>query len=171
MSALVVYESMWGNTRAVAEAVADGLRRAGEVGVVEVGAAPPLESVDVDLLVVGAPTHAFGLSRPTTRTDAATRAGGTVISAGRGVREWIAGARAAGQRVATFDTHVSRPNLPGSAGRSAAKMLRSRGCSVMVEPESFYVGGYDGPLLPGELERARAWGDGLANLAAVPALV
>lgn len=161
MSALIVYESMWGNTRAVAEAVADGLGVADEVEVVEVGEAPPLGRVDVDLLVVGAPTHAFGLSRPATRADAAVRAGGSVISARGGVREWIEGAPTAGLRVATFDTHVSRPNLPGSAGRSAAKALRSCGCSVVVRPESFYVGGYEGPLLAGELDRARAWGAGL----------
>lgn len=171
MSALVVFESMWGNTRAVAEAVADGLRLAGEVAVLEVGEAPPLDTIDVDLLVVGAPTHAFGLSRPATRADAAVRAGGVVVSRGSGAREWIEAATAAHVRVATFDTHVARPRLPGAASRTAAKMLRARGCAVMVQPESFFVGGYEGPVLPGELERARAWGDGLAHLDAVPALL
>lgn len=63
---------MFGNTRAVAEAVAQGLGSAMTVELVEVSAAP-LESQDVDLLVVGGPTHAFGMSRPTTRSDAAGR--------------------------------------------------------------------------------------------------
>jgi flavodoxin len=56
MSSLVVYESMWGNTKTVAEAVAEGIGR--DVAVVHVADAPVLVPSDVDLLVVGGPTHA-----------------------------------------------------------------------------------------------------------------
>jgi flavorubredoxin len=82
--ALVVFESMFGNTEAIAHAVADGLRSTMDVDVVEVGAAPASPADDVDLLVVGGPTHAFGLTRPSTRQDAARQAGHAVGRAGSG---------------------------------------------------------------------------------------
>lgn len=160
MNTVVVYESAWGNTRAVADAVAEGLSVRGPAEVVAVQDAPPLHTLQVDLLVVGAPTHAFGLSREGTRQDAHRR-GGDLLSTG--VREWIDAARSADLAVATFDTHVRRPNLPGAASRAAAKKLRRLGCTMATEPESFYVDGYEGPLLPGELERARSWGGTLAT--------
>ncbi|HLS46364.1 MAG TPA: flavodoxin/nitric oxide synthase [Ornithinicoccus sp.] len=161
MRTLIVYESAWGNTRAVAEAVAEGM--AGDVAppeVVGVEAAPPLDGLQVELLVVGAPTHAFGLSREGTREDAHKRGGDLLTT---GVRDWLDAATGARLGVATFDTHVSHPNLPGRASRSAAKKLKRLGCHLVVDPESFYVDDYEGPLLPGELERARAWGAELAG--------
>lgn len=89
MKALVVYKSMFGNTQAVARAVADGIATHGSVDVREVASAPDLGATDADLVVVGAPTHAFSLSRAGTRQDAATKSGRQVISEGRGVREWL----------------------------------------------------------------------------------
>src|SRR5690606_14826892 len=70
MRALVAFESMFGNTGLIAEAIADGLARHGEVETAEVGTAPVLLPAEVDLLVVGGPTHAFGMSRPGTRSSA-----------------------------------------------------------------------------------------------------
>ena len=169
MGALVVYESMFGNTRAVAEAVAEGLRTAMPVEVLEVSAAPPLELLDdVELLVVGAPTHAFGMSRPETRRDASERVGRPVISDTMGLREWLAEAYSAPRdiAVAAFDTHVKTPMIPGWAGHAAEKRLRRAGARVVGKPASFYVHGYTGPLHPGELDRARAWGEELGTLVA-----
>lgn len=157
MNNLIVYESAWGNTRAIAEAIATGLPREPPAEVVPVSAAPPLQDLQVDLLVVGAPTHAFGLSRPGTREDAHRR-GGQALSGG--LREWIDAADGSHLTVASFDTHVRRPNLPGAASRSAAKKLRRLGCTVL-DRQSFWVDGYEGPLLDGEVDRARAWGKGL----------
>lgn len=165
VNAVVVYESMFGNTKTVAEAVADGIREGMPVDVVEVGAAAPLQDLDVDLLVVGAPTHAFGLSRPQTRRDAVTRAGGAVISSGPGVREWLDAADRVRLPIAAFDTHTKKPYLPGHAGRVVDRRLRGLGCTVLSSPESFLVNGYDGPLCAGELERAKEWGSFLARLA------
>ncbi|AXH95634.1 flavodoxin family protein [Ornithinimicrobium avium] len=159
MKALIVYESAWGNTRAVAEALAAGLEDSATTEVVDVEWAPALAGLEVDLLVVGAPTHAFGLSRAGTRQDAHRR-GGAQLSTG--VREWLDAATTASLRVATFDTHVRHPNLPGSAARKAAKRLTRAGCTVVTEPTSFWVDDYEGPLLPGELDRAREWGSMLA---------
>ncbi len=165
MSALVVFESMFGNTRSVAEAVAEGIGESLPVEAVEVGSAPPLQGLDVELLVAGAPTHAFGLSRPQTRADAARRAGGAVISSQGGLREWLGEADRVPLPVAGFDTHVKRPRLPGRAGRVALTQLRGMGAFVLAGSESFFVHGYEGPLYEGELDRARTWGTELARLA------
>jgi flavodoxin len=67
MRALVVYESMFGNTQAIANAIVQGLSGRMRVEALEVGVAPATIDDDVALLVVGGPTHAFGLSRPQTR--------------------------------------------------------------------------------------------------------
>lgn len=88
-AALVVVESMFGNTEHLARAVADGLRDAGvDAAVVDVSAAPVDLSADLDLLVLGAPTHAFSLSRPSTRADA-VRQGASPERAATGMREWL----------------------------------------------------------------------------------
>ncbi|PRZ16086.1 flavodoxin family protein [Nesterenkonia sandarakina] len=162
MDAVIVYESAWGNTKVIAEAVADGLAATLDVGMVlDVSFAPPADTVTADLLVVGAPTHAFGLSRPQTRRDAANRGG---HPGGTGVREWISAAGDVHLPVAVFDTHVRHPNLPGAASKKAAKLLRSHGASLLAKPESFYVEGYEGPVLSGEIDRATRWGAELAQL-------
>ena len=88
MKTLVVYESMFGNTRAVAEAIAEGL---GSAEVVEVSAAPVVLPVDLELLVVGGPTHVHGMSRRRTREDAAQQVSRPVVSKGDGVRRAIEG--------------------------------------------------------------------------------
>lgn len=157
MRALVVYESMFGNTRSIAEGIADGLRSRMDVELVEVGAAPDQLGPDVDLVVVGGPTHAFGMSRPSTRRSAAEQADAPLLSAGRGIREWLASA-ALPERLlaATFDTKAVRPRLPGSAGNKAARRLRRRGCRVVASAH-FWVAGVQGPLVDDEVARARGW--------------
>ena len=164
MRALVVYESMFGNTQAIADAVADGLSDRMRVEVLEVGAAPTTIDDDVALLVVGGPTHAFGMSRPQTRQDAARQAAEGLVSRGIGLREWLATLQApAGVAAATFDTRISRPRLPGSAARAAEKRLRRLGFRIVAPAASFYVEGTSGPLQEGEPERARRWGQTLGS--------
>jgi hypothetical protein len=164
MTALVVFESMFGNTQVIADAVAEGLARHLPVEQVEVGAAPTVIGGEVELLVVGGPTHAFGLSRPGTRQSAAQQAEDGLVSAGIGLREWLGVLRkgAADVAAAAFDTRISRPRLPGSAAAAADKRLRRLGFRRMAPPTSFYVEGTTGPLLDGEAERARRWGEALA---------
>ncbi len=171
LKALVVYESMFGNTEKVARAVADGLGGHLDVDVVEVGKAPSPLWEPVDLVVVGGPTHAFSMTRQNTREDA-KRQGAASGDAGFGIREWIdklqEGPHA--EKVATFDTRVTKVrHLPGSAAKSAAKGLRRHGYSTVAKPESFFVDDVSGPLVDGELERARAWGEQLAAAVAQPA--
>ncbi|HET7398181.1 MAG TPA: flavodoxin/nitric oxide synthase [Intrasporangium sp.] len=167
MSILIVVESMFGNTRSVAEAVAAGV--AGQatghhekVEVVAVADAPRRIPDDVTVLLVGGPTHALSMSRAGTRADAVRQ--GATAPAATGLREWIA---EVGPRedlpTVTFDTRVHVRLVPGSAAKSAAAALRHRGFRKATRGETFYVGDVAGPLDEGELERARAWGESLVG--------
>ena len=163
MKALVVYESMFGNTRQIAEAIAAGLAESVDVAAVEVSEATAEAAEGADLLVAGGPTHAFSMSRPSTRTDAISR-GAAEGRDGTGLREWMHALPARHEpMLATFDTRVaSMRHWPGSAARAAAKVGRHDGYELVAPPMSFYVDDVDGPLLDGELDRATAWGQQLA---------
>jgi Flavodoxin domain len=158
-TALIVYESMFGATRRIAEAIAEGLSTSADCTVVEVGHAPSVIGHDVDLLVIGAPTHAFGLSTPETRREAETV--GKVISRELGVREWLAGLIVLTPiiRTAAFDTRVKQRWVPGSAAHRIERAAKHKGLTPGAEPMSFRVEGKTGPLLAGELDRAREWGE------------
>ncbi|WP_288049688.1 flavodoxin domain-containing protein [Nocardia sp.] len=165
MRAQVIYESIFGNTAAIAEAIADGLREYAQVEVTDVATAAESPVPSVDLLVVGGPTHAFGLSRARTRADAAAQTEHPA-AVDIGIREWLDDAPPAAQatRCATFATKAATPKwLPGSAARGAGKRLRRLGYDLAEGPADFLVDGVKGPLLPGELERARAWAQHLAH--------
>lgn len=161
MSTLVVYESMWGNSRQVAEAIAGGLGP--DVPAVDVADAPAVVPGDVTLLVVGGPTHAFSMSRESTRKDAVLK-GAEPGHEARGIREWLDDQPPSDHlHVATFDTRVAKVRkLPGSAAKSAAKAVKHHHLGRLVATESFYVEDMAGPLLDGELERAAAWSATLA---------
>lgn len=165
-TALVVYESMFGHTEAVARAVVEGLRHEGvDARAVEVRVAPRAVPRDLDLLVLGAPTHAFSLSRASTRQDA-VRQGAAAEQADLGVREWLASCRHDRRTpvtLATFDTRVGRVRwLPFSAAATTARLARRGGFRLAARPAGFVVEGIKGPLREGELERAVAWGRDLA---------
>ncbi len=165
--ALVVFESMWGNTRAVAEAVARGLGDG--TALVTVDTAPARLPGDVALLVVGGPTHAFSMSSGSTRHDAVQR-GAPEAPENGGIRDWLE-ALAPSERldVATFDTRVAKVRrLPGSAAKSAGREVRRHHLGRLADTESFYVHDVEGPLLDGELERAELWGARLAQRGDLP---
>jgi flavodoxin len=143
MNALVLYDSKYGNTERIAEAIALALQEALPTRLASI------EEVDdcdewlggVDLLVVGGPTHRHGISNPlkTPLTCLGDRA-------------------LAGIRVAVFDTRVHGSRLvTGSAAARLVKLLRHRGAWVVVPPASFIVAGTEGPLREGETEHARRW--------------
>ena len=173
MKALVVYESLFGNTHSIADSVAAGLRPHGEVRVVPVGDASADLVAWADLVVAGGPTHVHGLSRPKSREDGRARAArpdSTLAldpaASGAGLREWLdALATVRGTSAAAFDTRVSGPPLfTGRASGAIARGLAKRGFRLVAEPESFLVDAQT-VLVAGEAERATAWGERLASLA------
>ncbi|RZU11297.1 flavodoxin [Kribbella rubisoli] len=168
--ALIVYETMFGNTERIARAIRDGLRQYLPAETVPVNRAPSVVPGDVGLLIVGGPTHAFSMSRPSTRQEA-WKQGDVVFPIEVGIREWLAvlepptGRQSDLLRVATFDTRIAKVRrLPGSAARSAARLLRRMGLRPLSTSESFFVNETTGPISDVEIERAQSWGDELGRL-------
>jgi len=171
MNAVVVYESMFGSTRQIAEAIADGLGHCGAVRTVRVLDAGPSECDGVDLVVVGGPTQAWSMSRPSTRRGAPLHLSDPnndlILEPGAdwgpGVREWIASLEQVVAKAAAFDTRLSSPVLlTGRASKSIGRQLVRHGLTMVTPPESFLVD-KKSHLLPGEVDRARAWGARLAT--------
>ena len=169
MRALVVYESMYGNTHVVAEHIAEGLRRDFEVEVVPVAQATKERVAAVDLLVVGGPTHAHGMSSRRTRKAAvdATKVevGGLEVdidATGEGLRDWFHELGHGTGAAAAFDTRIDMPKaLTGHASGGIARRLRRAGFTVISDPTSFFVTKQD-RLADGEADRATEWGASLA---------
>jgi hypothetical protein len=146
----------------VARAIADGIRETSDVEVAEITANTPPPDGDISLVVAGGPTHVFSMSRTRTREDA-VKNGAHPASAAFGLREWMASLPSGSHKeaLATFDTRVNKARaMTGSAARGAAKVARRHGYDA-VRTESFFVADMNGPLLEGELDRARAWGQQL----------
>jgi flavodoxin len=138
---LVVYDSQFGNAERIALAIAAAMRAYGPVRAVRVNLARAVEAEEFDLLVVGCLTQG---SRPAEAT--ASFVAGIVPD------------RIRGAAVACFDTRVHMPPwLTGSAARIIANALERKGIALVVPPESFFVGGKEGPQEVGELERAATW--------------
>jgi menaquinone-dependent protoporphyrinogen IX oxidase len=176
MKVVIVYESMFGNTRIIADAISAGFGSGNDTVVVPVAQAEVRLLDAADLLVVGGPTHVHGMTRARTRKGAADMArkpgSGLTVEPGAdgpGLREWVAGQRQAGMRAATFDTRLGGPAvLTGRASKGIARLLRRHGFTLMARPESFLVT-RNNHLRTGEQERARAWGEEVAGqLAAAP---
>jgi hypothetical protein len=180
MNALVIYESMYGNTHLIADAIAGGLRTSVETTVVPVSAVDAVDAellAHVDLVVVGGPTHVHGMSRASTRTAAVAAAGkpgsGLALDVGaerpeRGLRDWFASSFPLNTRAAAFDTRVDRPvAFTGRASKGIARELRRHGAFAMCEPCSFFVTN-DNRLVNGEEDRAHEWGARLCAALSAP---
>jgi hypothetical protein len=172
MRAVVVYESMFGNTHVVADHIADGLRATMDVTTVPVDGATPEVLDGVDLLVVGGPTHIHGMSSERSRSSAAEMAAkpesGLEMdpdAEGEGLRDWIKDLPGLpGVTAAAFDTRLGSvsPVMSGRASKGIARRLRHHGFDLVAEPRSFLIG-KDNHLLDGEAERATVWGAALAE--------
>lgn len=167
MNVLVVYESMFGNTATIGETIAASLRARG----VEVRSGPiseiePSGTAGFDLLVVGAPTHAHGMSRAATRKTAVQDKRNTYPEARNmsGIREWLDHLpEGSGHLAAAFDTRFDKPRaLTGSAGKGIGKRLDRSGYRLVAPPESFFVTP-DHALAGGEPHHAERWGAALAD--------
>ncbi len=173
MRAAVVYESMFGNTHAIADAIGKGLGQGlgpvDNVVVVSVVEAGRERLGDADLLVVGGPTHFHGMSRNRTRRWAAATAQkpkkDLVLdrdAQGPGVRDWLRSLGHGHIKSAAFDTRFKGPAvLRGRASRAISRTLRRHGFEVVAKPESFFVT-LQNHLEPDEEARAREWGKRLA---------
>lgn len=172
MKALVVYESMYGNTHTVAEQIGEGLAELGEVVVVPVGEAGPEIVRSADLLVVGGPTHAHGMSTGSSRRSAVDDVDDLPDdlevdpdAPGPGLRNWFKELdEVEAVPAAAFDTRAGfmKPILSGQASRGIHRRLHRHGFAEIVDPESFLVD-RDNHLMDGEEERARRWGAALAT--------
>jgi len=164
MQAVVVYESMFGNTRRVADAIAEGLSELGTVTVVPVGKANVETIIAADLVVVGGPTHAHGMSRPTTREDASRMASEAESeltlepdATAMGVREWIEALGPLPRLYAAFDTRADAFKwLTGSAARQISRAMRSGRRREVAPAATFLAPDNDTDL--SEIDRAREWG-------------
>src|SRR4051812_17153002 len=173
--ALILYESLFGNTAAIARSVAAGLRDAVPDAVVDCRSGTEANGVpeDVDLVVVGAPTHFWGLPRGVTRAmelqyekrfmpevQAEVRRATTTAAGIRGGLGPLPPGR--GRAAAAFDTQMTGPLTGGACRAIAARLLRA-GYRLVAEPRTFLVEAVAGPLRAGETDRARAWGLTLAR--------
>jgi hypothetical protein len=173
MKVTVVYESMFGNTHAVAEAIAAGAREAdpgAEVQLLAVRDATRAKLAGTGLLIAGGPTHAPGMSTPFTcqkglEEDAAPAHGTSELrplepsAAGPGIREWLETVPLAqpGAVGAAFDTRAGY-RLAGGAAHDIGCSLEFTGYGLLARPEGFIVWGTEGPLRGGERPRAQRWG-------------
>lgn len=152
MKALIVFDSVFGNTEKIAQAMGEALASQGNVQVVRVSDLKPEQLVGVDHLLVGSPTRGF---RPTPA-----------------MTEWLKSLPAGslkGVRVAAFDTRMATSdikssllralvNLGGYAAKPIAEQLKKKGGEPLsLPPEGFFVKDREGPLKEGELERAADW--------------
>ena len=172
MRVVIGYESMYGNTRKVADAIATAFAANDAVSVVPVSALAA-DAADADLLIVGVPTHAHGLPRPSSRRAAVDSASKNRTlhlddsATDTGVREWLEELPSpVSACVATYDTRFRLAAwLVGHPACAVARQLARRGGKVVTRPTSFFVDKSQ-RLRPGELERAPGWGAQVRDAAA-----
>ena len=142
MKALIVYDSVYGNTEKIARAIAEAIAPSNEVKVLRAGEANPSELTSINLLIVGAPTHA---GRPTPPVQ--------------DFLNKVPELSLKGINVAAFDTRTQAKlaKVFGNAAGRIAGNLKKKGGVLIASPEGFLVTGSKGPLKEGELERAAGW--------------
>ena len=163
MKAIVVYESMWGNTAAIARAIAGGIGP--EARALSTAEADAAVTAGADLIVAGAPLHAFRLSTDKMRkgvSEDPKNAKNPPDISHPLMRTWLAGLPKGKGKAAAFETRFKWS--PGGAAGSIMGGLKRAGYSKAAKPRKFLVAGIYGPLKNGEVERAKAWGGELGKL-------
>ncbi len=146
MKTLIVYDSVYGNTEKIAKAIGGAIT--GEVKMVRVGEVNSSELKTIDLLIIGSPTQ-----------------GGRPTPAIRDFLDKVPEASLKGINVAAFDTRIPT-KLVGVFGYAAGKIagsLKTKGGTLILSPEGFFVKGTEGPLKEGELEHAASWAKEIAK--------
>jgi hypothetical protein len=160
MRTVIIYETLYGNTREVAEELARVGREHGEVLLVPAEEAGRELTDDADLLLIGGPTHLHGLSWKATRQVGVsmTERRPGIDAPGPGLRDWFHRVgRVDGTPAAAFDTRTDGPEfLTGRASLGISRRLRHHGFVEVAAPKSFVVDA-DNVLLDGEVERAGRW--------------
>jgi hypothetical protein len=168
--AVVVYESVFGDAKQIALAVAEGLATRLPVDVVSAREAPTQVPADVRMLVVGGPNHAFSMPRKSTREGAVKDHGAEIPDTRFGLHEWLDAVQLPRAiSAAAFDTRMDRPTLITKldhAAKTEEKLLRRLGATLAAPAEHFFVTDTKGPLVDGEVDRARRWGQALGELVA-----
>ncbi len=160
MKAVVVYESFWGNTAAIARAIAEGIGP--DTPALNTTEATAEAVAGTDLLVVGAPVMGFSLPTEAMRRGLVREKkppAPAEIERGS-LRSWLEGLPAGKGRSAAFETGISWS--PGGATKAIAAALERAGYASLANRQRFVVADRYGPLRQGELDRARAWGRELA---------
>ncbi len=162
MEAVVVYESLWGNTAVIGKAIAEGIGPGARAA--STAEALPAEMADVDLIVVGSPVLGF-------RLPSEEMLEGIRVHPGRAssapdltqpsMRTWLDSLPEGRGRFAAFETRLWWS--PGGAVRGISDRLGEAGYRQIAKPARFIVTGTYGPLRGGEMERARLWGAELAK--------
>ena len=162
MNAIVVYESHWGNTAAVARAIAEGL--GSDTRALSTAEATGAAIAGVDLIVAGSPLLGFNLPTESMLKGMATNAAKDPTPpdlSHPSLRAWLETLQAGSGHAAAFETRIWWS--PGSAAKAILKRLEALGYRPIDKGERFIVEGKYGPLRAGELERATAWGAELAQ--------
>ena len=165
MKALVVYESLWGNTAAVARAIAEGIGP--EARALSTAEASGAAAADADLIVAGAPVLAFGLPSDKMRESIGADPGRAPTApdlSHPSMRSWLDALPKGNGRSAAFETRIWWS--PGGATAAIVRGLVRAGyrpIAKAAKARRFIVKGAYGPLRDGELERARVWGAELAQ--------
>ncbi|MCU0509027.1 MAG: hypothetical protein MUC34_11635 [Anaerolineae bacterium] len=164
MKAIVVYESHWGNTAAIAQAIAEGIGP--EAQAMSTADATAEVVAAAELIVAGAPLLGFNL--PTDMMvkglSSETAKGGPPPDLSHPtMRAWLDALPKGAGRAAAFETKISWS--PGSSSKAILGKLKEKGYREAAKPERFVVKDRYGPLKEGELERAKAWGAELAKAA------
>lgn len=154
MNTLVVYDSINGNTQKVAEEIAQAVEANGgeadSVRLIRIQEFTPEQLADADLLILGAPIRQHGVSPGVMR-----------------ILGSLPACSLHGMAIAAFDTRYGVPAwLSGSAAVKMARLLRRLGARQVAPAESFKIVTKQGPLSPGELERAEVWAASVVERAA-----
>ena len=161
MKAVVVYESLWGNTAAIAQAVAAGI--GSEARCLSTLEATPEAIAGADLIVAGSPVLAFRMPSEKMRASLRneTAAPHPPDLSHPPMQQWLKTGPEGKGRSAAFDTRARGPF--GSASPAIAKALAKQGYQTIGKPQGYIVTGKYGPLREGEIDRAREWGAELAK--------
>jgi len=142
MITLVAYYSVYGNTKQIAEAMASVFEKKGTVRLVTIDKITEADFNQVDLVVMGAPT--IGANIPEAARTALAKLPQQIMPA---------------TNIAAFDTSIKWWPKRFTAARRLAKKLGNLGGKMILPPMNYYVKGTEGPLLAGEIERAKAWAE------------